>query len=116
MGEGAAPEVLALARVVARLRSEVADLEGGAATTAVVERATGAVMAQERLSADAACEMLLGRARERGRTLLEECWITLGQLRLRPPPTTAGLPWGSTGGRTRPWTSGWIGSSTGSGC
>lgn len=102
VGEGAAPEVLALARVVARLRSEVADLEGDAATTAVVERAMGAVMAQERLSADAAYEMLLGRARERGRTLLEECWITLGQLRPRPPPAAAGPAPPTTAGPAPP--------------
>ncbi|MDX3539722.1 ANTAR domain-containing protein [Streptomyces sp. MB09-01] len=74
-GEGAGPEVLALAKVVARLRSEVVDLEGAAATTAVVERAKGVLMAQAGVSADTAHAMLLGRAAEGGRTLLEECWL-----------------------------------------
>ncbi|MGW6691119.1 SpoIIE family protein phosphatase [Streptomyces sp. NPDC054961] len=86
VGEGATPEVLALAKVVARLRSEIADLEGVAATTAVVERAKGVLMARSGVSADLAYEMLLEHAGEQGRTLLEECWITLGRLRLRPPP------------------------------
>lgn len=89
VGEGAAPEVLALAKVVARLRSEVVDLEGVAATTAVVERAKGVLMAQAGVSADTAYEMLLEHAGERGRTLLEECWITLGRLSSRPATGTA---------------------------
>ncbi|MFF4102912.1 SpoIIE family protein phosphatase [Streptomyces sp. NPDC001903] len=91
-GERAAPEVLALAKVVARLRSEIVDLEGVAATTAVVERAKGVLMAQAGVSADTAYEMLLGRAAERGHTLLEECWILLGRLRSRPPPWPAPAP------------------------
>ncbi|MFE2547548.1 SpoIIE family protein phosphatase [Streptomyces sp. NPDC059355] len=86
VGEGAAPEVLALAKVVARLRSEIVALEGVAATTAVVERAKGVLMAQADVSADTAYEMLLGRAGERGRTLLEECWILLGRMQSRPLP------------------------------
>ncbi|WP_405497243.1 SpoIIE family protein phosphatase [Streptomyces sp. NBC_00096] len=88
-GEGAAPEVLALAKVVARLRSEIVDLEGLAATTAVVERAKGVLMAREGVAADTAYAMLLDRAGARGRTLLEECWITLGQIRSRPSPPAA---------------------------
>ncbi|MCJ0869761.1 SpoIIE family protein phosphatase [Streptomyces sp. AP-93] len=110
-GEGAAPEVVALARVVARLRSEVVDLEGVAATTAVVERAKGVLMAQVGVSADAAYELLLERAGRRGRTVLEECWITLGQVRVRQSRRTAGtarisLPTASTAGpRKEPSTS-----------
>lgn len=92
VGEGAAPEVLALAKVVARLRSEVVDLEAVAATTAVVERAKGVLMGRSDVSAEAAYETLLDRAAEQGRTLLEECWITLGQLRARPPPGPARPP------------------------
>ncbi|MCX5309090.1 SpoIIE family protein phosphatase [Streptomyces sp. NBC_00160] len=88
LDEGAAPEVLALAKVIARLRSECADLEGLAATTAVVERAKGVLMAQEGVSADTAYQVLLEHAGERGHTLLEECWIVLGQVRSRPPPGT----------------------------
>ncbi|MCX5195426.1 SpoIIE family protein phosphatase [Streptomyces sp. NBC_00249] len=91
-GEGAAPDVLALAKVVARLRSEIVDLEGVAATTAVVERAKGVLMAQAGLSADTAYETLLDRAHQRGRSLLEECWITLGRVRTGPPPVTASPP------------------------
>ncbi|MFD5148289.1 SpoIIE family protein phosphatase [Streptomyces sp. NPDC058401] len=89
VGEGAAPEVVALARVVARLRSEVVGLEGLAATTAVVERAKGVLMAQAGVSADTAYALLLERADRRGRSVLEECWITLGQVRVRPPQGTA---------------------------
>ncbi|MER7468253.1 SpoIIE family protein phosphatase [Streptomyces sp. NPDC097981] len=88
-GEGAAPEVLALAKVVARLRSEIVDLEDVAATTAVVERAKGVLMAQAGVSADTAYEILLSRAGDRGRTLLEECWILLGRIHSRPPPRRA---------------------------
>lgn len=100
MGEGAAPEVVALARVVARLRSEVVDLEGVAATTAVLERAKGVLMAQAGVSADAAYELLLERAGRRGRSVLEECWITLGQVRVRQSPGTVriSLPTASTTG------------------
>ncbi|WP_330334251.1 SpoIIE family protein phosphatase [Streptomyces sp. NBC_00536] len=90
-GEGAAPEVLALAKVVARLRSEVVDLEGVAATTAVVERAKGVLMAEAGISADAAYERLLAHAAEQGRSLLEECWITLGQVR-SPPVSRSPAP------------------------
>jgi serine phosphatase RsbU (regulator of sigma subunit) len=79
-GDGATPEVLALAKVVTRLRAEAAELADLAATTAVVERAKGVVMAQEGVSSDAAYERLRIRAERRGRTLLEECWITLGRI------------------------------------
>ncbi|MFD3543227.1 SpoIIE family protein phosphatase [Streptomyces sp. NPDC058662] len=91
-GESAAPEVLALARVVARLRSEVAALEGVAATTAVVERAKGVLMALSRISADAAYDLLLARAGERGHTLVEECWIVLGQAPSGAPSGTGPPP------------------------
>ncbi|MGW5850526.1 SpoIIE family protein phosphatase [Streptomyces sp. NPDC055254] len=87
-GESSAPEVLALAKVVARLRSEVADLEAVAGTTAVVERAKGVLMAVAGVCADAAYDILLARAGERGRTLLEECWTTLGQVPTSPPSGT----------------------------
>lgn len=91
-GDGAAPEVVALAKVVARLRAEVADLEGAASTTAVLERAKGVVMAQAGVSADIAHQLLLDRAGQRRRTLLEECWITLGRVgagRAAAPPETS---------------------------
>lgn len=103
MGEGASPEVVALARVVARLRSEVVDLEGVATTTAVVERSKGVLMAQAGVSADAAYELLLERAGRRGSSVLEECWITLGQVRVRQAQGTAriSLPTASTAGPGR---------------
>ncbi|WP_324610368.1 MULTISPECIES: ANTAR domain-containing protein [unclassified Streptomyces] len=105
--DGASPEVLALAKVVARLRSEIADLEGVAAATAVIERAKGVLMAQTGISADAAYETLLARGTRWGRTLLEECWLTLGQVRTRPPPGAAASPPtapgpGGTGQRRQP--------------
>ncbi|MDX2696295.1 SpoIIE family protein phosphatase [Streptomyces ipomoeae] len=78
--DGVTPDVLALAKVVARLRAEVVDLEGVAAMTAVLERAKGVVMAQAGVSADTAYELLLGRAERQRRTLMEECWITLGRV------------------------------------
>ncbi|MGW0611504.1 SpoIIE family protein phosphatase [Streptomyces sp. NPDC002788] len=55
-------------------------LRDQAATSAVVERAKGAVMALTGCSADAAGEQLLQRAKAARHTLLEECWITLGGL------------------------------------
>ncbi|MFD0377456.1 SpoIIE family protein phosphatase [Streptomyces sp. NPDC127112] len=76
-GGGTAPETLALAKVVARLRAEVEDLEAGAAMAAVLERAKGVVMAQEGLPADEAYELLQRRADGHRCTLTEECWLTL---------------------------------------
>ncbi len=88
-GEGTAPEVRALAKIVARLRAEVVDLEGGASMTAVLERAKGVVMAQAGVSAEAAYQLLLDRAEEHRRTLLEECWITLGRVGEGRAPASA---------------------------
>ncbi|MDN0197822.1 SpoIIE family protein phosphatase [Streptomyces sp. S.PNR 29] len=70
----------AMARVVARQRAEMDRLRDLAATSAVLERAKGAVMALTGCSAEAARELLLQRAKAERRTLLEECWITLGTL------------------------------------
>lgn len=64
-GDGASPEVLALAKVVARLRTEVADLEGLASGAAVLERAKGVLMAREGVSADEAYELLVEHAGRR---------------------------------------------------
>ncbi|MFJ9763976.1 SpoIIE family protein phosphatase [Streptomyces erythrochromogenes] len=90
--DGASPEVLALAKVVSRLRSEIADLEGVAASTAVLERAKGVLMAQTGISDDAAYERLLERAARRGSTLMEECWLALGRIRPGPPPASPADP------------------------
>ncbi|MEU6351387.1 SpoIIE family protein phosphatase [Streptomyces sp. NPDC047072] len=59
-------------------------LRDQAATSAVLERAKGALMALTGCTPDAAGEELLQRAKAGNRTLLEECWITLGTL--VPPP------------------------------
>ncbi|MCT7355921.1 ANTAR domain-containing protein, partial [Streptomyces sp. 15-116A] len=54
------------------------------AISAVVERAKGVVMALTGCSADAAGETLLQRAKAARHSLLEECWITLGELKPTP--------------------------------
>ncbi|MGV9629965.1 SpoIIE family protein phosphatase [Streptomyces sp. NPDC003487] len=85
---GIAPDVAALSRVVARQRAEMDRLHDLAATSEVLERAKGAVMALTGCTPDAAYEELLHRAKLADRTLLEECWVTLGNLSLpvhRPP-------------------------------
>lgn len=85
---GAAPDMVELAKIVARQRAELDRLRDRAATSAVVERAKGAVMALTGCSADAAGEQLLQRAKAARRTLLEECWVTLGGL--APTPSGPG--------------------------
>ncbi|WP_309500715.1 ANTAR domain-containing protein, partial [Streptomyces shenzhenensis] len=77
---GAVAEPAALARIVARQRAELDRLREAAATSAAVERATGALMATTGCSPDAAHEALRERAEAGNRTLLEECWLTLGAL------------------------------------
>ncbi|WP_077797211.1 GAF domain-containing SpoIIE family protein phosphatase [Streptomyces sp. JHA26] len=92
---GAAPDPAALARVVAGQRAEIDRLRDLAATAAVEERARGAVMALTGGSAEAARETLARRAKAERRTLLEECWITLGAL--PPPPGADRAPAGPGG-------------------
>ncbi|MES5820416.1 SpoIIE family protein phosphatase [Streptomyces sp. RG80] len=87
-GDPGAPDTVALAKIVARQRAELDRLRDQAATSAVVERAKGAVMALTGCSPDAAGEELLQRAKAAHHTLLEECWITLGGL--VPPLQHAG--------------------------
>ncbi|MFF8594677.1 SpoIIE family protein phosphatase [Streptomyces sp. NPDC015220] len=94
---GAAPDTAALAKVVARQRAEMDRLQNLAATSAVVERAKGALMALTGCSPEAAHDELLRRAKIAGRTLMEECWLTLGTL---VPPL------GHTAGRTAPASTG----------
>jgi serine phosphatase RsbU (regulator of sigma subunit) len=89
---GFAPDTVALAKVVARQRAEMERLRDLAATSAVLERAVGAVMAATGCSPDAARETLVQRAKAARRTLLEECWIALGSL---VPPLTAARATGS---------------------
>ncbi|MGX1273872.1 SpoIIE family protein phosphatase [Streptomyces phaeoluteigriseus] len=87
---GAVPDLAALTKVVARQRAELDRLQDAAAASVVMERAKGAVMAHTGCSPDAAHEELQQRAKEAGRTLLEECWITLGSL--GSPDRTAARP------------------------
>ncbi|MEV7690895.1 SpoIIE family protein phosphatase [Streptomyces bungoensis] len=93
MDPGTGTDVTALAKVVARQRAEMERLRNVAAVTAVLERAKGALMATTGCSPDSAHEELVQRAKAGGRTLLEECWLTLGAL--LPPEqqatATAGL-------------------------
>ncbi|MET8894293.1 SpoIIE family protein phosphatase [Streptomyces albogriseolus] len=63
-----------------------------AATTVVVERARGVVMALTGCTADAVEEILHQRAKAARRTLLEECWITLGELTPARPCDDAAAP------------------------
>ncbi|MFF4685344.1 SpoIIE family protein phosphatase [Streptomyces sp. NPDC001307] len=86
---------VALARVVARQRAELERLRDLAASAAVQERAKGVLMAVTGCSPEAAHEELLRRATEGNRTLLEQCWLTLGAL---PPAKEqpAGTPPAST--------------------
>ncbi|MFF3332413.1 SpoIIE family protein phosphatase [Streptomyces sp. NPDC002888] len=86
---GAVPDLVALTRVVARQRAEMDRLQDLAAVSAVLERAKGALMALTGCTPDAAHEDLQQRAKAAHRTLLEECWITLGNL---APPLRATLP------------------------
>ncbi|WP_371679989.1 SpoIIE family protein phosphatase [Streptomyces sp. NBC_01276] len=92
VGSGTAPEVLALARTVARLRSEVVDLKGAIATAVVVERAEGVLMGRLGISAEAAHERLVEHAALRGRSVLEECWITLARAGADSPPPSPPSP------------------------
>ncbi|MEU1706975.1 SpoIIE family protein phosphatase [Streptomyces sp. NPDC005706] len=90
---GTRADVAALARVVARQRAELERLRDQAATSALLERATGALMASTGCSPDAAHDELLRGAKTGNRTLLEECWLTLGALLpAERPATGAGQP------------------------
>lgn len=89
---GTGAESADLAKVVSRQRAELDRLRDQAAVSAVVERATGALMATSGCSPDAAHETLAERARTGNRTLLEECWLTLGAL---PPAVPASDPPGT---------------------
>ncbi|MEW2579467.1 SpoIIE family protein phosphatase [Streptomyces syringium] len=84
---GVAPDVVALAKVVAALRAENERLRYQASTAAVLERAKGLLMARSGCSAAEAHEELTRRARADGRTLTEECWIVLSDIpRAAHPP------------------------------
>ncbi len=98
-GAGAAPGLTAPEQAVTGQRAELDRLRDLAGTTAVVERAKGAVMALTGGSAAAALETLARGARAERRTLLEECWITLGSL---VPPVRGAAPMPETAPSPRP--------------
>ncbi|WP_241740754.1 SpoIIE family protein phosphatase [Streptomyces sp. L2] len=83
-------DLTALGRVVARQRAELDRLRDQVSTSAVIERAKGAVMATTGCTPDAAHEELVQRAKAGNRTLLEECWLTLGALVDVAEPAPAG--------------------------
>lgn len=85
------PDVVALAKVVAKQRAELALLHDQVATSVVLERAKGAVMALAGCPADLAYEELTRRAAAEGRSLIEECWITLGIIGGPPAEGSAAL-------------------------
>ena len=85
-----AADTVALAQIVARQRAEMDRLRHLAAMSAVLEQAKGVVMALTGCSPGAAEKELQRRAGTGGRTMLEECWITLGSL--APPGGAAPEP------------------------
>ncbi|MGW4600514.1 SpoIIE family protein phosphatase [Streptomyces sp. NPDC004457] len=86
---GTGADLAALAKVVARQRAEMERLRDLAATSAVLERAKGVLMAVTSCTPDAAHEELVQRAKDGNRTLLEQCWLTLGAL---PPRRQSATP------------------------
>ncbi|MFE0320477.1 ANTAR domain-containing protein, partial [Streptomyces albogriseolus] len=97
---GAVPDLAAPARAVARLRAEMDRLREQAATTVVVERARGVVMALAGCTADAAEELLHQRATAAPPPHREAFWGTPGvaarpggpTARPPPPPTQRERP------------------------
>ncbi len=86
-------DLAALAKVVARQRAEMERLRDLAATSAVLERAKGVLMALTGCTPDEAHEELARRAKDGNRTLLEQCWLTLGALPpLERPAATPAAP------------------------
>ncbi|WP_229888093.1 SpoIIE family protein phosphatase [Streptomyces olivaceoviridis] len=85
---GTGADLAALAKVVARQRAELERLRDVAATSAVLERAKGVLMAVTSCTPDAAHQELVQRAKDGNRTLLEQCWLTLGALPPRQQPPT----------------------------
>ncbi|MEV5174368.1 SpoIIE family protein phosphatase [Streptomyces flaveolus] len=92
MDRGNSADVAALAKVVARQRAEMERLRDLAATSAVLERAKGVLMAVTSCTPDAAHQELVQRAKDGNRTLLEQCWLTLGALPPRQQPATTSAP------------------------
>ncbi|CAL9600866.1 SpoIIE family protein phosphatase [Streptomyces sp. enrichment culture] len=95
--DGDASDVVARARAVARLRARVDELEERLATSVLRERAKGALMAREGLSARQADAALARRAEERGRTVADECWAVLGTTRKNRAGKAVGRAPGTAG-------------------
>ncbi|MFJ4523465.1 SpoIIE family protein phosphatase [Streptomyces sp. NPDC088810] len=104
MDRDTSADLAALAKVVARQRAEMERLRDLAATSAVLERAKGVLMALTGCTPDAAHEELAQRAKDGNRTLLEQCWLTLGALppMERPAATPTAPPAGVGSFRVAP--------------
>ncbi|GGW71407.1 transcription antitermination regulator [Streptomyces lucensis JCM 4490] len=102
---GTGADLSALAKVVARQRAEMERLRDAAATTAVLERAKGVLMAATGCTPAAAQEELLRCAKDGNRTLLEQCWLTLGTLTppAAPPPGKPRVPSPARPAAVMPW-------------
>ncbi|WP_435881040.1 SpoIIE family protein phosphatase [Streptomyces pharetrae] len=87
----AGPDAPGSSGFVARQRAEPDRLRDRTAA-AVLERAKGALMALTGCSAESAHEELLKRAETGHRTLIEECWIALGNLTGTPRAWPSDLP------------------------
>nr|WP_202515821.1 SpoIIE family protein phosphatase [Streptomyces sp. SID161] len=101
----AGAELAALAKVVARQRAEMERLRDLAATSAVLERAKGVLMAVTGCTPDTAHEELLQRAKDGNRTLLEQCWLTLGALPPKERPAAPSAPPAATPAPVGSWAS-----------
>ncbi|GAB1339333.1 SpoIIE family protein phosphatase [Streptomyces sp. E-15] len=98
-------ELAALAKVVARQRAEMERLRDLTATSAVLERAKGVLMAVTGCTPDSAHQELLRRAKDGNRTLLEQCWLTLGALPPGEHPTPQAAPPPGTPSAAASWAS-----------
>lgn len=82
-------ELRTLAKVVARLRGELARTQSATGDLSTVGRATGVLMAAMGLSKQEAAEVLAGRARSGGRSLAEEARLVLDGIQSNEPPQAA---------------------------
>ncbi|CAM5641401.1 hypothetical protein STENM223S_04945 [Streptomyces tendae] len=89
---GTVPDVVELARVVAQQRAEMDRLRETCRHDGRRGARQGRRDGSGRLTADAAEETLYERAKAAGRTALEECWVTLGELTPARPCDDADAP------------------------
>ncbi|RST06664.1 ANTAR domain-containing protein [Streptomyces sp. WAC07149] len=79
-----------MAKVVARLRSELARVQAGVADGAAIEQAKGVLMALDGLSPEAAGDELASRARADGLPLADEARRILDRMVRQPPAQASG--------------------------